>query len=83
MSEPKQLKGKRFGELKVIKRVGTKLHTWAGKDYTVSAYLLQCKKRHREIRGLDSLRVTGKNTKCKACRSRVRLTVLKQKTKVG
>lgn len=62
-----------YGELRIVKRVGTMVYKWAGNDVPVSAYACRCKKGHREIRGAPSLRLTGAGTKCKQCRSAKRL----------
>lgn len=87
MTAPRELKNKWFGELRVVKRVGTFTYAWAGQDVKVSAYLCRCKKRHEEVRSLASLRVTGDATRCKQCRSRKRLTLIdppkRRRAKVG
>lgn len=76
MSAPRERKGERFGELTIIKRVGTMTYAWAGQDVNVSAYLCGCPKGHREIRSLASLRATGELTKCKRCRAKNRMNRL-------
>lgn len=75
MSAERALKGW-YGELRIVKRVGTMIYKWAGQDVAVSAYGCRCKKGHREVRSAASLRLTGEGTKCKQCRSakRLRLT---------
>lgn len=62
-----------FGEVEIVKRIGTMTYVWAGNNVSVSAYRVRCKHGHHDVRSAASLRQTGQNTKCKRCRSTNRM----------
>jgi hypothetical protein len=69
----RNIKGEWFGELRAIKCVGTFIYAWGGQSVPVAAWLVRCKRGHRETRSLASLRKTGKTSQCKECHAKKRL----------
>lgn len=59
----KDITGKQFGELVIVKRVGRKKYT----SYITPLWECKCKEGHSDIRTGVSLRNTGENTVCKVC----------------
>jgi hypothetical protein len=69
----RNVKGQWFGELRAVRQVGVVHYVWQGTTVPVSAWLMRCKRGHKEVRSLNSLRVSGSNAKCGECKTRKRL----------
>lgn len=69
MSHPlRDLTGQPFGELTVIKRIGSKEYMTRNKTiHKLAVWLMGCRHGHTEERTGASIKISGQNAKCKTC----------------